>query len=127
MPEISGARKKELTPGNVLSVRVEVNVESNALASSERVDLALDSLELRTVTSGLSLVGLVTRVSGGTTSELPLVRPVTVDVTANTGVSRDSLSVLAPETVGSLGVDETCDSGLDDLEECQMNEAYHQG
>jgi hypothetical protein len=87
---------------------VEVNVESNALASSKRVNLSLDSLELRAVTSGLSLVGLVARVSRGTTSELPLVRPITVDVTTNARVSRDGLTVLAPQTVGGLGVDKTC-------------------
>lgn len=106
---------------------MEVNVESDALASSKRVNLALDGLELRAVTSGLSLVGLVTWVGRSTTSKLPLVRPVAVDVTTNAGVSRDSLSVLAPETVGGLGVDETCDSGLDNLEERRMDESYHRG
>lgn len=116
-----------LTPEDVLSIRVEVDVESDAPASSKRVNLALDGLELRAVTSGLSLVGLVTRVGRGTASKLPLVRPVTVDVTTNTGVARDSLSVLAPETVGGLGVDETCGSGLADSEERRMDESYHQG
>jgi hypothetical protein len=85
---------------------VKVNVERDTTASSQRVDLANDSLVLRGVTSSTALEGLVTRVGRGTTSQLPLERPVAVDITANTGASRDSLSVLAPETVGGLGVDE---------------------
>ena len=32
---------------------------------------------------------------------------LTVDVTADTAIAADSLPVLAPETVGCLGVDET--------------------
>jgi hypothetical protein len=94
-----------LTPEDVLSIRVEVNVERDTTASSQRVDLTNDGLELRAVTSGTALKGLVTGVGGGTTSELPLVGPVAVDVTSNTGASRDSLTVLAPETVGGLSVD----------------------
>lgn len=85
---------------------MEVDVERDTTASSERVNLANDSLELRAVTSGTALEGLVTGVGGGTASQFPLVRPVAVDVTANAGASRDGLTVLAPETVGGLSVDE---------------------
>jgi len=40
---------------------------------------------------------------------------LTVDVTADTGVSAHSLSVLAPKTIGSLGVDKAVwvDDGCD--------------
>lgn len=85
---------------------MEVNVERNSTTSSKRVDLADDGLELRAVTSGTALEGLVTRVGGGTTGEFPLVGPVAVDITADTRASGESLTVLAPETVGGLGVDE---------------------
>jgi hypothetical protein len=85
---------------------VEVNVERNSTTSTERVNLALDSLELRAVTSGTALEGLVTRVGGGTAGEFPLVGPVAVDVAADTRASGEGLTVLAPETVGGLGVDE---------------------
>lgn len=85
---------------------MEVDVERDTTASSKRVNLANDSLELRAVTSGTALEGLVTGVGGGTTGQLPLVRPVAVDVTTNTGAARDGLTVLAPETVGGLSVDE---------------------
>lgn len=107
---------------------MEVDVESDTLASSQRVDLSLESLVLRTVACSESLVGLVTRVGGSTTGELPLVGPVTVDVSANARVSGNSLTVLTPETVGGLGVNETC---RDWLEGERMligaSEAYHQG
>jgi len=85
---------------------VEVNVERNSTTSSKRVDLADDGLELRAVTSGTALEGLVTGVGGGTTGEFPLVGPVAVDVAADTRASGESLTVLAPETVGGLGVNE---------------------
>ncbi|KAI6758554.1 hypothetical protein HG530_010794 [Fusarium avenaceum] len=95
--------ESKLTPENVLSVGVEVNVEADTLASRQRVDLSLESLVLGTVACSESLVGLVTRVGGSTTGELPLVGPVAVDVSANARVSGNSLTVLAPETVGGLG------------------------
>ena len=85
---------------------MEVNVERDTTTSSKRVDLADDGLVLRAVTSGTALEGLVTGVGGGTASKFPLVGPVAVDVTADTRVSGDGLTVLAPETVGGLGVDE---------------------
>jgi hypothetical protein len=92
---------------------VEVNVESDTLASSQSVDLSLESLVLGTIACSASLEGLVTRVGGSTTGELPLVGPVAVDVSANARVSGNSLTVLAPETVGGLGVNETCRNWLE--------------
>lgn len=118
----------ELTPKDVLSVRVEVNIEGDTATSSQRVDLALDSLELRAVTSSTALEGLVTRVGRGAASELPLVGPVTVDVTTNTRASGQSLTVLAPKTVGGLGVDEACDRiSVKPWRSPSLGSTYHQG
>lgn len=56
--------------------------------------------------SALTLVGLRARVCRCATSSGPLVRPVTVDVTTDAGVTADGLTVLAPQSVRGLGVDE---------------------
>lgn len=57
--------------------------------------------------SALTLVGLRARVCRCATSSRPLVRPVTVDVTTDTRVAANSLTILAPQAIRGLGVDET--------------------
>lgn len=107
---------------------MEVNVEGDTLTSRQRVDLSLESLVLGAVACSESLVGLVTRVGGSTTGELPLIGPVAVDVSANARVSGNSLTVLAPETVGGLGVNETCRNWLEgERRLIGASEAYHRG
>lgn len=56
--------------------------------------------------SDLTLVGLGARVRGCTTRCGPLVRPVAVDITTDTRITADSLTILAPQAVRGLRVDE---------------------
>jgi len=63
----------------------------------------------------LALVGFCARVRGGAARHFPFVGPVAVYVSAYTGVAADGLTVLAPETVGGLAVEEAVrvDDGCD--------------
>lgn len=56
--------------------------------------------------STLTLVGLRARVCRCTARSRPLVRPITVDITTDAGVTADGLTILAPQAVRGLGVDE---------------------
>lgn len=55
----------------------------------------------------LTLVGLRAGVCRCTSCSRPLVWPVTVDIPANARVAADGLTVLAPQAVRGLGVDES--------------------
>jgi hypothetical protein len=105
----------DCSPKNVLSVRVNIKVQTNALRVLERQDLGSKAFVLRCISGCLALVGLRAWVSASTAGELPLVRPVAVDVSADAAVSADGLAVLAPETISCLGVDESVwvDNGHD--------------
>jgi hypothetical protein len=94
-------------PENVLSVGVNIKVQANAERVLERLDLSGKTTVLRCVSGCLALVCLRAGVGASTASELPLVRPVAVDVSANAAVSADGLTVLAPKTIRCLGVDES--------------------
>lgn len=64
------------------------------------------------VAGGLSFVCFCAGVGGGAARDFPFVGPVAVDVAADAGVAADGLTVLAPQTVRRLGVDEAV--GVDD-------------
>lgn len=66
-----------------------------------------ESSGLGGVTLGLALEVLGARVGRGAAAGGPLVGPVAVDVVADASAARDSLSVLAPETVIGLSVYKT--------------------
>lgn len=77
--------------------------------------MSLETAELRSISSSLSLVRLSARVGGRSIGEFPLVGPVSVDIAADAGVSAHSLSILTPETISSLGIVEAVriDNGRD--------------
>jgi hypothetical protein len=52
-------------------------------------------------------VVLSTRVCRGATADIPLERPVTVDVVAKARTTRSGLTVLAPQAVIGLGIQES--------------------
>lgn len=86
---------------------MDVEVQADTARVLQRLDLSNKTAVLRCVSRSLALVCLGARVGAGTVGELPLVRPVTVDVSTNAAASADGLAVLAPESVGCLTVDET--------------------
>lgn len=70
------------------------------------------ALVLRRITGSLALVCLGAWVGTSSVCELPLIRPVAVHIRADTAASADGLTVLAPQTVVCLRVDEAV--GVDD-------------
>lgn len=111
--DIRVRRNREIrTPEDVLSVGVDVKVQSDALAVTEGVHLCHEPLVFRRVARSQSLVCLRARRGRCSASNFPLVGPVAVDVATNTAAGADGLAVLAPETVGCLGVDEACKIGI---------------
>jgi len=102
-------------PEDVLSVRVNIEVQANALRVLERLNLGGKPTILRCISGCLALVSFRARVGASSAGKLPLVRPVAIDVSANAAVSADGLAVLAPETIRCLGVDKTIwvDNGHD--------------
>lgn len=93
-------------PEKVLSVRVDVKVQTDSAPGFQRINLRFNSAQFGRVAGGLALVGLGAGICAGATGDLPFVRPVAVDVPADARVSRKCLPVLAPEAVGGLRVDE---------------------
>jgi hypothetical protein len=90
-----------------LAERVPVDVPLDARAAAEGVDVGDEGPVLRGVTLGLAAVGLGAR-AGGRAGADPLVGPVAVHVGADAALAGADLTVLAPETVIGLGVDEAC-------------------
>lgn len=87
---------KLLTPKNVLSIGVEVNVNLNALAAAQLISLRLETLNLGRVSRSATLEGLRARVGRCTTGKLPFVGPVAVLITADARAARQGLTVLSP-------------------------------
>ncbi|VUC20318.1 unnamed protein product [Clonostachys rosea] len=96
---------------DVLAVAVPVDEELDARRVAQLADELVESFILGGVGGGLAAVGLGARVGGGAAGVgVPAELPVAVDVAAVAGwvccVGGRGLSVLAPEAVGGLGVDE---------------------
>lgn len=110
-----------------MSVRVEINVQTDTARRLQLQRESNEALVLRCVACGetynskrislshsmnievmhlLTFVRLRARVRGSSTSGRPLVRPVTVDISTHAGAGADSLAILAPQAIGSLRVDE---------------------
>ena len=85
-----------------------VNEKLNSLGALELGEESGEVSGLRSVTLSSTLEVLCARVGGGTTGNSPLVGPVSVDVVTEAGAARGRLTVLAPETVVGLSVDEAC-------------------
>ncbi len=94
------------TPENVLAVRVEVDEETDASGVPERVRVGPQTRILGRVPSGLALEHLRARVRGRPAGDIPLERPVAIDIATDAGVPADALTVLPPQPVGGLCVDE---------------------
>lgn len=73
----------------------------------------------------LTFVGLGARVCRCTSRSRPLVWPVTVDIPANARVAADCLTVLAPQAVRGLGVDESV--WVDDRGDVEVELVHHGG
>jgi hypothetical protein len=93
---------------NVLSVAVPVDEELDAVSSGDLLGEGNEASDLGRVTCGQALVGLIARVRRCAATDAPLVRPIAVVVSSNAGVAGSGLTVLAPESVGRLSVDESC-------------------
>lgn len=103
---------KSVREEDVLAEAVPVDVELDTLAVLESLGEGDESLVLGGVAGREALVGLAALVGRGAAGELPLVRPVAVDVGAYARRAGAGLAVLAPETIVGLGVDEACGWGL---------------
>jgi len=90
---------------HVLAVAVDIEVQSNTTRVTQLVDLGGEDAVLWSIARSLALVGLGAWARGGAAGYLPFVGPVAVDIAADAGVTADGLTVLAPQTVGGLGVD----------------------
>lgn len=102
---------------DVLAVAVPVDEELDLGGVAEPADEAVEPPVLGGVGGSLAAVGLGARVGGGAARVgVPAELPVAVDVAAVAGwvgcVGRGGLSVLSPEAVGGLGVDEAWSEGL---------------
>ena len=102
---------------------LHIKVKANTTRRLERINLRFEAPVLGRVASRHTLVCLRARVCGSSACYFPLVWPVackgcqrlqsrfvarlTVDITTNTCVTTDGLSVLAPKTIGRLGIDKT--------------------
>jgi len=86
---------------------VHIKVEADAAGVTEGSDLRREGAVLGRITRCNTLVCLGARVGGCSASHFPLVRPVTIDISADTAVATDGLTVLAPQAIGGLGVYET--------------------
>ncbi|CAH0015905.1 unnamed protein product [Clonostachys rhizophaga] len=96
---------------DVLAVAVPVDEELDLGGVAELADEPVEPPVLGGVGGGFAAVGLGARVGGGAARVgVPAELPVAVDVAAVAGwvgcVGRGGLSVLSPEAVGCLGVDE---------------------
>lgn len=97
---------------------MNVHVELDTLASSNAVELSLESLSLDTVTGRWALVVLCAGRGASSASLLPVVGPVSVDVASHAAGGRRSLAVLAPHAVRRLRVGETV--GVDNGEDIKV-------
>jgi hypothetical protein len=103
---------------------LDIEIEADTSRSPERINLGLETTVLRSIAGSYAfvclgagvcacsagyfpLVGPVFSLSTWMIQLLPGVLPVTVNVTSDTGVSANGLSVLAPETVSRLAEHET--------------------
>lgn len=73
-----------------------VDVELDTLLGLDRVDLVPQGLVLGGIAGGRALEVLGAGVRRGSSSDVPLVRPVAVDVVAEAAASGGRLSVLTP-------------------------------
>lgn len=92
---------------NVLAVAVPVDEQLDPVASGEAVGVSLQGDHFGGVAGGLALVGLGAVVSGGAARELPVERPVAVDVSTDASAAGSDLTVLAPKAVVCLSVGKT--------------------
>ena len=90
-----------------MPVRVEINVETDALVVLDGCGLSNEGLVFGCIPSCLAFVCFRTWARGSTPSYIPLERPVSVVIAADTRTCAHCLAILAPETVGSLRVNET--------------------
>ena len=89
-------------PEDVLSVRVDVEVQTYTTRVFQRLNLGDKATVLRSISGSLALVGFGARVGTRTIGKLPLVGPITIDVSTDAATPTDGLTVLAPETIGCL-------------------------
>lgn len=83
-----------------------VDVKLDAVGLTHGESVVREDLVLGGVAGSLSAVGLVARVGRGATSNVPLVRPVAVDVCSDAARAIALLAVLAPQAVLGLRVSE---------------------
>lgn len=91
-----------------MAVAVPVNVQLDARSISQSADKGIESSVLRSVARRLSLVCLTARVGAGSSwVAAPSELPVTIDITTDTSIAIWTiLSVLAPESIDVLGMNE---------------------
>lgn len=104
-----------ISPGrkDVLAIRMEVYVKLDALGVAEVVDEGYHTLVFGRVGGGFATVCLCAGIRRCAVRVcVPLEGPLAVDVAADARLIRrwwwGRLTVLAPESVGGLGIDEAC-------------------
>jgi hypothetical protein len=108
----SGGARIAVGKQDELAVAVPVDEELETLAGSQVIGKSPQAQVLGRVARLFSTVGFVGRV-GRRAIAFPLVRPVAVDVGAHGADAVAHLTVLTPETVGRLGINEalSCQQG----------------
>lgn len=90
-----------------MAVRVEINVEADALVVLDGCGLSNEGLVFGCIPGCLAFVCFRTWARGSAPGYIPLERPVSVVVAADARTCAHCLAILAPKTVGGLGVYET--------------------
>jgi hypothetical protein len=89
-----------------LRVRVDVHVKLDALSGTDAVEVRFQCLGFCAIAGGRALVVLFAGRSASSTTLVPVVRPVPVDVSSDAASCWCGLTVLAPHAVSGLGVGE---------------------
>ena len=101
-----------LTRHEELRVGVVVNVQLQTLRVLGLLQKGGEGLGLGGVAGADAAKVVGAGVGRGATGDVPLVRPVAVDVVAEAVAARGGLAVLAPHAVGRLRVLEACCGGV---------------
>lgn len=103
---------------DILTVRVDVKVQANALRITQGVDKGRHALVFRCVVLRRAAVRLVAGIGGRAARDGPLIRPITVVIPTRTAGVGSGLAVLAPQPIVGLGVGEAV--RVDDGEDVEV-------
>jgi hypothetical protein len=90
-----------------LRVGVVVNVELDTLGRLDLLNKGREGLELDGIARSSAFVVLGTGVGRGASRDIPHIVPVAVDVATDARAARVGLTVLSPQAIGALGIQES--------------------